>query len=617
MWTKEDFDAIFKHLSGDTNVELYEPLYAIAQSDKGTLEVFFEKTLDQVAFASEDYKRLRAFLIDWFASHRTLTTVQKDISDLYVLPNSHLDELFRSYGYPYSNKLTYVNNRINYNKVSFFLDLVNLYKIKGSPGSVAHALRYHGIPSIQIFEYMVKMNYGDNVSPEARIYFESILAKSVGYNVDTLPTVLTFEEGTDWDPHWMTSESKMVNQQLALNNHLPAKSPYYSLRIYLDMSELSLLFAHINRHMADQYDYILTNHTYPATDLFSVVLNKYVSLLELYASMVYVFDKTFPDEEYGTPDQTLIYKYNKNPNSYTAITTDYESLHGEQHSRDEREENIRQYYNDFTVDFSEHIFPGSGSAEDILSSIFPESKDRLDGLLSITPGATILGQLSEEFSSWVKTYFSIYVPNLGYMILGQEELLRDLGGIINFFKPYHARLLLTDFGLIFNDRLEESIRLKDYCTDIIVEQIVDWDTCNSRPCCNDQSLNCPTGNALSYSRDTYDCGSYYDIGAACDPPDSFQTTITDHFVDKLAMRKHGEIIPSALIESDTVGTTSYAVQSGGFVVFDEGGYFDDQYASDVCFIIIDDNITPDVVFDFYSDETYSAPYRSNVELQVA
>jgi len=617
MWTREDFEKIFQYIKGDTPVELYEPLYALAKSDQATTKILFERTLDQVAFASEDYKRLRAFLIDWFSTHRTLTTIQKQISDLYVIPNDHLDELFRSYGYKYSNKLTYVNNRINYNKVNFFLDLVNLYKIKGTPASLVHALRYHGIPSLQIFEYMIKMNPGTEFIPDPHIYFESILAKSVGFNVDTPPTILTFSEATDWDPHWMSSQSKIIQRQNELHNHLPSKSPYFSLRIYMDMAQINLLFSYINRHIQEQYTYILTNRVQPQPDLFSVILDKHVNLLELYCSMIYIFNKTFPDAEYGNPNQNLIYRYNKDPHDVSTVISQFEYYHQEQPTRDDREQNIRGYYNDFTNSIVYSLFQSRDSAEEILTDLFPQTKNDLDGLLSVLNSQTLVGSLAEEFTSWVKTYFSIYIPNLGYLVLGQEELVRDLGGVIDFFKPYHARLLLTDFGLTFNDRLEESVRLKDYCIDSIEHILIDWDTCNSRPCCQNEDLECPTGNQLSYSRDTYDCGSYYDIGAACDPPGSFQTFIDQEIIDKIVERKHGEIDPNALIENVTTLTPDYAAQSGGFVVFDEGGYFDDQHACDVCFIQLVDVITPDIIFDFYTSENYTPPENDDVVLNVA
>lgn len=617
MWNKGDFESILKYLGGDSAVELYEPLYAIAESDRQITTTLFEKTLDQVAFASEDYKRLRAFFIDWFSAHRTLTTVQRDISDLYVLPNEHLDELFRSYGYPFSPKLTYVSNRINYNKVSYFLDLVNIYKIKGTAASIAYALRYHGIPSVQIFEYMTKMRYADPANDiDNAIYFESILAKSIGFNIDVQPITLTFDQATGGDPHWMTSESKIITQQLNKNLHLPAKSPYFSVRIYMDMSQINILFAHINRKFKDQYDYILNNQRIPASDMYSQLLNKSITLVELYASIIYMFYKSFPNAELGE-DQLYIYRYDGTPYAYSNITTEYNAIHDEQYSRDEREENLKIYFEKFVKYFIGGVFTNRNTAEELLTNIFPDTKNAVDNLFIIMSPNDLIGLLFEELSTWIKTYCSSYIPNLGYLSLGHEELERDLGGIIDFFKPYHARMVSTDYGLIFEDRLENSIRLGDDCVEQVEEHVIDWDTCNSKPCC--EGTECSSEDGLSYSRDTYDCDSYYDIGGACDPgTESFKTEVEDHITDKIVMRKHGEIDVNALIENATHPETIVNfVQSGGFVKFDEGGYFDDQHACDVCFIQIDDIVIPDLVFDFYSSESYIPPQGRNVDLNVS
>lgn len=114
------FWEIFESVSGGTG-DITDALDAIAKSDRTKVESYFSNVIDQISFGTPDWNRLRKFLIDLYASHRTLASASKQTSDPHSLMNSDLDELFRSFGYPHSTTLRGFDENPLEQKVQFFL----------------------------------------------------------------------------------------------------------------------------------------------------------------------------------------------------------------------------------------------------------------------------------------------------------------------------------------------------------------------------------------------------------------------------------------------------------------------------------------------------------------
>ncbi len=81
------------------NSELDYTLRLVADNEKQVSINFFKNTLDQVCFEKDDYLRLREMMIDWYASLRTMITIQKNAHDVFSQTNFQLNELFKSFGY--------------------------------------------------------------------------------------------------------------------------------------------------------------------------------------------------------------------------------------------------------------------------------------------------------------------------------------------------------------------------------------------------------------------------------------------------------------------------------------------------------------------------------------
>jgi len=627
MWKIDDFKKIFDYLKKGDPSDLNISIQANAKSELAKTEEFFEKTLDQLSFSSDHYNNFRSFLINWYSSLKTLSVVQRNITDIYGMPDTHLDEAFRSKGFNNSVKLTRYGKEINYNKGNFYYDLVNLYKRKGSPRNLLHTLRYFGLSNVEILEYMTYRRLSTN-----DVEFHSISSDHLGKWWSIHTDKLTYEEATGWDPHYLASKEAIIKGHNESKLHLPTNSPYFSLRHYIGLDDYTSATATISRKIQDQYDY--WNDRYDPINPKTNILNKelYIdccsldaSILELYLSCIMIYYKYYTNEiiiDHDTsPNNEIITLgdhgkyftcYNGTDPTYSNIIYEYkEYFEFIPKTRQEIKDKYLSFIDKFTRLANINFLIDENSAEDKLKLINPELYDKLINIYDISSNTTVLNELLEELSKWMKSYLSIAVPELSYLMYGTEQIKKELNPIINFFKPYHARLLSYDIAFINDNRTTESVITEDFQINSVEEVIHDWDTCNSKPCCNDTCSDVVPSSF--YSRATYDCGSFYDIGAACDGrSNSFLTYITDHLYESLtcvsgytvladynnpAHEKFGidpyvesekNLLPLEFLPPENAGEviTTIEAQSGNFASFDEGGCFDCHYANDLFMIQI-------------------------------
>jgi len=614
MWNILDFWKVFKFLKSGDSSDLNDTVQAIAKSDLSKTNDLFINTLDQLSFSDDEFLRLRKFIIDWYSSLKTLTTVQKNISDVYGLPDTHLDELFRSKGFEFSPLLSVYGSRVNYNKGNFYYDLVNLYMKKGSPKTLLNVLKYFGFQNLEVLEYMTFRRMSTQ-----RIEFHSLSASYIGKWYSTNTDILTYDEATGWDPHYLTSEKSIIYGQNNSKLHLPTKSPYFSLRHYININDYIKFIQFLARKIQDQYDYWrldpYTNK--PEKEIYLKSVTTDASVLEVYLSAVYLYYKYFgesikikhPSNNVYDTD-ILLGDHGKYFTCYDGTNADYlnivdefnKYLNNVPHTRQEIKDNQNYFYSQFNRLRLDNFLVDAHSAEEILKALNIDLYNELNKVYTIQDPIILIGNILSDLMKWVTSYISIGVPNISYLLFGKTELMNQLGELINFFKPYHARLLSYDVAYVIDDRNQESVIVEDFGIDSVEENIFDWDTCNSQPCCIDSTCN----DNFHYSRDTYDCGSFYDIGGACDGrDDAFQLYIEDNIHEVLNC-KQGFLPPEKYVETTTnnLPPEIICVQSGGFVEFDGGGCFDLQYSNDVCVIQIIDS-TPDPWVDITSNLSVS------------
>lgn len=542
MAIKNFFDLfwdLFNIAGGGTEPDVPKVLDSIVKSDRAKLDQYFTNSIDQIAFDTEDWKRLRSFLIDLYTSHRSLITQSASISDPHFLTNSELDELFRSFGYTESVILKSFDENPLENKVQLFLDLVNLYKIKGTPRSILEVLQYYGIPLLDIYEFWIQKE-----DPSTLVFKGDVI---VGTSINPSPVTLPYDLLTEGDPHWMLTENQILYQDSVNKINLPSKTPYFAVQ---PIVEIGIENAILVRTVQDQYDSWEATGDLPPQDAEITILGITSSLLELYLLTLYSFQL---DYDVGTNIQKFAC-YDGSAATYTEIVAEYESIIASPIVRDrylsELSSNNRTAYNStspvppiskwerynelFTRERDEHFLynKGDNAAETVLNLINPALIADLNALTA--NNTVVLQSLLKDLALWVRNNVGLGFVNLGYIFFGLSQLFQDLKNVINFFKPYRARLIVLEL-LQFKNALTESIPLNDHARDFAIEQnVYDYMTGNSSPCCNEDTdatayVCIDTTAGTYYSRDTYDCGSYHDIGAVTDINTDIHMTI-DQFI---------------------------------------------------------------------------------------
>jgi len=607
LLTRETYWAIWQLIKDETTVDdLTTAVQAISLSEKTIAESYFSNVIDQFTFSSDDYTRLRNFMRDWYATHRTISTQAVSLSDPYGMPNSELDILFQSFGYDLSASLKNpIGNEPLLSKVNFFLDLVNLYHIKGTPQVLVDVLQYYGINQLDIYEFFLQLEDRADKTQGDLVFKGDIVA---GTSNDKTKIYVDYELLTLGDPHWVytSQQIKQLNQQLNLN--LPSKTPYFGVKPIFTESQLYAGVAILVRIIQDQYETWDKTGVKPTQDGSSTLTGDQLSILTLYLSCIYLFNKIWSVGFFW--DNFICYDGTSDPFlEVTTILDEFDYITRRPISRADQRQRIFEFYDAFTRVDSRNFLQSKNDAGAILGILNPTFKNTIDSLAQ--SDVVILQSLLLDVGRWIRANLSPVFMNISHIIFGIGNIFSDLKDVINFFKPYRARLIPLE-TLEFLNPLFESIVVEDRLGTITVEpQFHDFVTGDSAPCCTDETIDstdsstvCLDGTAdLFYSRETYDCGSYYDIGAVTDIRKEVEIEYQDTIQDTLtcmpgidtsttividstttAYVTPDDLVESGILESpisvdstsiiDTTSLEPMYYQSGGFSNFDAGGTFD-------------------------------------------
>lgn len=559
MFSIDDLWEILKVIQGKEG-DLTDALKALAKSEGANSETFFRNVLDQIAFYSDDSIRLRNFIRDWYASLRTIGTFQTTVSDIYSVPNDQLDELFRSFGYQYSASIRFPqSNNTPTEKANFFLDLVNLYKVKGTPQGMLDVLQYYGIGELSLYEFFLQYDNRAGKNPNDLVFRGDIAATSsnnrsgihFGYDVLTIN-----------DPHWLYTEDKIKQLNTTTKLNLPSRTPYFAVQPIFDESTVMVSMAILVRKIQDFYETWRLTGTLPPDDANCTATGESVSILELYLACLYFFDK-----EWNVPGIC------DNFICYDGVLTDIEDIMAQYEyfstTRPATRAELIKRVNDFNELFSRegprNFLQSQTDAETLLGQINPDFKINLDNL---TDRYTVtLSSLLNDLGDWMKYNLSYGFININYFSFGLDALFSKLKQVITFFKPYHARIVPVE-AVAFRNRSFNTIIVEDVFGAIDVEHdLNDFVTGDGKPCCAGFVTECPDAGIATpyYSRDLYDCGSYFDIGAATDIRDNL-------YIDPLT-DVNDPIFCSTNIDS-TSNVQMYVLGDDPEVVLDEDAYVD-------------------------------------------
>lgn len=747
MFTIDEFLNILKYLQGNSSIILDPKTAAVAKNEQGKSIPYLNNILIP-SFNTPDTIRLFNFFIDWYASHKTIVSTSRSASDVYSLPNSHIDELFSSFGF--DNKVA-LHNLYSDVKPEFFKDLVELYKIKGTPEALYKVLSYFEVDLIALYEYyLFKNTSGELVFRRQEIY------KSLNFaNVGPLSDI-NFDDIVNFDPHWLLTKDQ-INQSIARNGYgLPSKTPYIGIVPAFDLNKYVPYLSYISRFSQDKY---YSGDTTTRDILTSI--NVTVSYIELYLGVIYSFLREYPipnriplytsdfstssdswggingtavgnidsigglndwmrvtcdntlnqhyaafggrhglkgktynisfkyyipsaqthvthvrfyidggfvsvtgsdigvvgeinttltsqhtgtflffglsyDEEFFVGDNNIFYIKDieikevepficyDGTSGYTldSVTTEYDNIVNVKPSRDDRNTTIDYLYNTFTRLESNDFIVKEGGAGAYLSRLNPTFKDEIDIYFDGNRGDEVFSNLVSDLAGYYRSNIDKSYSPLGLFILDfgsfQQQFIND---VINFFKPYHARMQFVEKFINVGDRLQESIYTNDefdYPTEIMA--IYDFCTGDGNPSFYDE--NHLTNNY--YSREHYDSTAIMDVGALFDNEEvSINAELS--LTDRLNYYPSSPTIENEY-SLDSSGDVIFASANSVGVNLDGGWVADSPFINDYfsVTVVVENNNpfffqwrletdnTSDIVFNNSEDHDFLNPYIGSI-----
>jgi hypothetical protein len=542
LFTIYDFFKLLKYFKTGETKDLDPNLIIHAEDSKGKASTLFDDSIDLMCHSSDDYKRLKKFFIPWYTSLRTFNSTMAKASEARSLPEDHLNILLNSFGYSIN-----LDQMTKSNKVDFLYDLVNLYKIKGTPESIGRALSFYGISDIELFEYYLQYDEEYNL-----IFRPSKVIYDPDYSTTTSSDI-NLNDMIRLDPHWMLSADQI--NELFLRNRIafPSKSPYYGIRPILTYSgnkttipSLALLF----RHVQDYYNEYKSGTTL-TKDLLLTFLRIEASMLDLYLGIIYLMHLLYYKDHDSSDLSFLIYNgplTKIDPDTgkvvdrtFDEICDEYENLTRRvivdpitelktQKTREQLAIDRNTYNGLYSRLRTTNFLVEWNTAKDILTKTNPDLKLLIESYYGDNKGVDTLKYLLGDLTQWIKFNISPLGIDLASFMLGFAAL-DYLTEVINFFKPYRARMCMAENLYIIKDSVGDGIVPEDeFGPTTVIDKFIDWDTADSKPCgcCSweghylhdlsgyDWTCNpCLDSTAfVYYSRETYDCGSYFDIGAS-------------------------------------------------------------------------------------------------------
>ena len=490
---KDLFFKLMTYLRTGDISDLDEKILAIVNSEKQIAERHFTKVVDLPAYRGYDYESVREFLINWYASIRTIAAIHRNISDAYSLDYESLSEYCRSLGFLFPD---YIPKR---NRATFLLELVNLYKIKGSPQGLLKLVQFLDYLDFKVLEYWLVADQQDydlfydldffyDIEPPKHLLF---IGKQVGRILEDVPLQISysydqFREKLA-DGHWYYTRAEIgeLDKQLKLN--LPSLTPYFGLfnDQYVTRRWLPT-YAILSRLIKQQWNDWVNHGINERTILFEPY-GHYISWIELVLGLWWTFYVYYGYIDINTnePDPakfaTLVPDPLKRHICYclnlaeeldkAQFRSDYERLFNSIPStREELYNLLAERQDKFTAPNNWTLFP---DPRDIRTNLVTLNNDFFEFLYrEIVTGGDIrhlLNQMWEELDN-ILGALDLALSTFSNNFIFEGQIVY---AVVNFFKPIHARLANLAFVMNLTDPIGDAVRIADTLPTSIQHMLVD------------------------------------------------------------------------------------------------------------------------------------------------
>ena len=444
---------------------------------KTKVETYFKEVVDQPVYKTNDYLRLRRFLIYWYASFNTLCVQEKKVSDIDFIDKGYL---LRSLGYELYNEHSDIHQK------TLCTELSDIWAQKGTHLAMSKMMSMLDINSFTLYEYWLDLDYSDN-----QLRFTPVAVQDLSYNTGTLaldpPPVKPYSSVVENDPHWYMTEEEIREAEQSGDLSMPSLSPYVGLVSANDWVKNSkYVNAYADRICNDTYNDYLTNPNFNLRNYqkyYFYITSENISLLELYLAIGYTYNTYYNRTNIEPRDGITerVPQFNGSTEilyDEVQFVTEFNRTYRRSYARKEKDQLLEeakvkwQTLNPITCWTYEEC-------KQILQDISPTIYDLCNTMLSSNQGYDLLIELLTMFDYYISHDTGLTAYTSLFMLFDPLKEYRDkIRKVFDFFKPIHTRLLDAMSYMIISDlpgdcfatdehlRIEVLEKLYEYYNDI-------------------------------------------------------------------------------------------------------------------------------------------------------
>lgn len=432
---------------------------------KTKVDTYFKEVVDQAVYKTNDYLKLRKFLIYWYSAFNVLGTQGKKVSDIEFIDKGLL---LRSLGYDLYNE----HNEVH--QSTLCTEMSDIWAQKGTHLAMSKMISMLDINNFMLYEYWIDLDYSDN-----QLRFVPRAIENLYYNTGSLnlepPAVKPFNTVVENDPHWYITEAEIREAQASDGLGLPSLSPYVGLitaNHWLKNSKY--INAYVNRVCNITYNDYITNPNFNINTYrkyYFYVTSQNISLLELYLCIGYVYNVHFQrtdDEPRDGTTQKVPHFNDTEEKLYDEIqyVTEFNKTYRRAYSRSEKDAILEEHKNKFET-LNPIVCWTHDEAAEILSEISPDLYNLCNSMISGNQAIDFLTELLTMLDYYISHDTGLTAYTSLFMLFDPLKEYKDkIKKVFDFFKPIHTRLLDAMSYMIISDlpgdcfAVDEKLRLE-------------------------------------------------------------------------------------------------------------------------------------------------------------
>lgn len=414
------------------------------------VETYFKEVVDQPVYKTNDYLRLRKFLIYWYSAFNSLCVQEKRVSDIDFIDKGLL---LRSLGYELYTEHSDIHQK------TLCTELSDIWSQKGTPLAMSKMMSMLDINNFILYEYWLDLDYSDN-----QLRFTPVVIENLSYNTGILaldpPPIKPYEAAVEGDPHWYLTEEEILESERSGDLSLPSLSPYVGLVSTNNwVKNSNYVNAYANRVCNDTYNDYLTNPKFNLRDYqkyYFYMISENISLLELYLAIGYTYNTYYNRTDVEPRDgvtERVPHFNGSEEKLYDQIqfVTEFNKTYRRIYSTKEKKELLEESKTNWQTLNPITCWTYEESKQ-ILSTLSPTIYNLCNSMLESNQGYDLLIELLTMFDYFISHDTGLTSYSSLFMLFDPLKQYKDkIKKVFNYFKPIHTRLLDAMSYMIISD----------------------------------------------------------------------------------------------------------------------------------------------------------------------